>query len=112
MSLVHFYKIVDMSTGDIFIGNTVHDIEKKLKKRERKYMTIDLIDSVLCADKKFRNTLQQLYLLNEKHNNPAVCVLHDNVINKIECLCGSYYTFSNKARHLKTKKHIEFEKQN
>jgi hypothetical protein len=111
MSLVHFYKIVDMITGDIFIGNTVHDIKTKLKKREMKYMTIHLIDTVQCADKKFRNTLQQLYLLDEKHNNPSVCVNHDNKLDKIHCLCGGYYS-GNQARHMNTRKHKDYKKQN
>jgi DNA repair exonuclease SbcCD ATPase subunit len=86
MSLVNFYKIVCNDSGLIYVGSTIQPIERRLKHHEYDYKrylenkyhfvtsftiieknnyTIHLIDSVECVDRKQRDMIEALYILNE-----------------------------------------------
>jgi hypothetical protein len=90
MSLVNFYKIVCNNSGLIYVGSTIQSIERRLKQHEYNYRyylenkncfitsfliieknnyTIHLINSVQCIDKKQRNIIETLYILNESSVN-------------------------------------------
>jgi hypothetical protein len=176
MSTVNFYKIVCNSSGLVYVGSTTWTIERRLKHHEYDYRyylenkyhlvtsftiieknnyTIHLIDSVECVDKKHRDTLETLHILNENginKNQPGRDIKQYRQDNKEKlgeqkrqyyqdnkeklneyyrqyyqdnkeqisekqnekntCPCGGRYIRANKVRHMKTKKHIAFEKQN
>ena len=150
MSTVNFYKIVCFISGLTYVGSTCLSLPIRLQKHENNYREylkkknkfdssfmifergnyqIQLIESAICPDKKMRNTIEALYVLNEEAVNQRPPVqdmkeynsqyYKDNkeeIIQKkselIICSCGSRYTRTHKARHMNTKKHIAFEKQN
>jgi hypothetical protein len=85
MSAINFYKIVCNNTGAIYVGSTCKTIQQRLQRHEYDYRnflneryhfvssfiilenknySIELIDTVLCTDKKHRDTLERLYILN------------------------------------------------
>ena len=150
MSTVHFYKIVCFISGMTYVGSTClplpirlqnheHMYREYLKKKipfhpsfmifERDNYQIQLIASATCFDKKMRNTIEALYVLNEEAINERPPVQDMKEYNRqyytdnkeqikqkkselIICYCGGRYTRTHKARHMKTKKHIAYEKQN
>jgi hypothetical protein len=82
---VNFYKIVCNNTGAIYVGSTVKTIEQRLQNHENHYRlyldgkfcfitsfiilenknySIELIDSVVCTDKKHRDLIEGLHILN------------------------------------------------
>jgi len=84
---VNFYKIVCNNTGAVYVGSTCKTIEERLQQHisnyrkylnghynfvnsyivlEKKNYTVQLIDTVLCTDKKHRDTLERLHILNEE----------------------------------------------
>jgi hypothetical protein len=86
MSTVNFYRIVCLQGGATYIGSTcspIHVVLHKYENNYRRYLdgkinfhpsfivlqrgnyTIQLIDSIYCNDKKIRNTIEKLYILNE-----------------------------------------------
>jgi selenocysteine-specific translation elongation factor len=90
MSLVNFYKIVCNNSGLIYVGSTILPIERRLKQHEYNYRyylenkncfvtsfliieknnySVYLINSVQCIDKKQRNIIEALYILNESSVN-------------------------------------------
>lgn len=90
MSLVNFYKIVCNDSGAVYVGSTTQTIEKRLRKHKYNYSyylenkynyntsffiieknnyTIQLIESVICNDKKHRDILETLHILNENSIN-------------------------------------------
>jgi len=143
MPAVAIYKIVCNETKRVYVGSTCRPIERRLKQHEKDYKryldnkyhfissftvlergnyNIVLLDSVLCNDKKHRDTLETLHILNE--NNTVNRVLPcdnkqhntERIIEKIpnekfECVCGGRYIRQDKARHMKTKKHQKYEKE-
>ena len=150
MSTVHFYKIICFLSGMAYVGSTCLSLPIRLQKHENQYREylkkkipfhssfmilkrdnyqIQLIESAICPDKKMRNTIEALYVLNEEaiNEHPPVQDMKEYnrqyyIDNKEEigekkkvlilCSCGRQYTRSHKSRHMKTKKHIAFEKQN
>jgi len=176
---INFYKIICNNTGAIYVGSTCKTIEQRLQEHEnhyRRYLngifhfitsfnilenknySIELIDNVFCNDKKHRDTLERLHILNNdcvNRNQPGRDIkqyLEDNKENirekkkqyyqdnkeqireykkqyyqdnkeqrkqyyqdnkekrneKFNCPCSGKYTFTKKARHLKSKKHISY----
>lgn len=90
MSLVNFYKIVCNDSGLIYVGSTIQPIEKRLQAHEYNYRlylenrynfttsftiieknnyTIQLIECVECVDRKQRNSIELLHILNENSVN-------------------------------------------
>ena len=150
MSTVNFYKIVCFLSGMCYVGSTCLSLPIILQKHEHKYTEylkkknkfdssfmvlqrgnyqIQLIDTATCFDKKMRNTIEALYVLNEQavnerppvqdmkeYNRQYYTDNKEQIIQKkselITCSCNGRYTRTHKARHMKTKKHIAFEKQN
>ena len=150
MSTVHFYKIVCFLSGNCYVGSTCLSLPIRLQKHKHKYREylkkkipfhpsfmvlqrdnyqIQLIESAICPDKKMRNTIEALYVLNEEAVNQRPPVQDIKEYNRqyykdnkeeikqkknelIICSCNGRYTKAHKARHMKTKKHIAFEKQN
>jgi len=157
MSIVNFYKIVCNDSGAIYIGSTCSSIEKRLRSHEYNYKqylknkyhfitafsileknnyNIYLIDSIECVDKKQRDIIETLYILNENginRNHPGRDIkqrYNDNKekLNeysrkyyqenkekqqqKFNCLCGGKYTLEHKSSHMKTKKHKAYENNN
>jgi uncharacterized membrane protein len=85
MTAVNFYKITCLETKRVYVGSTTQTITLRLQKHEsdyRRYLngrshfttsftiieknnySIQLIDTVVCTDKKHRNTLERLHILN------------------------------------------------
>lgn len=187
MSLINFYKIVCNTSGAIYVGSTCMSIRIRLQKHEydyRQYLenkirfitsftileknnyNIQLIDSVECVDRKQRDSIELLHILNENcvnKNQPGRDVkqwyqdnkekvkehkkqyyqdnkeyfdeykrqyyqdnkeklnerhrqyTQDNKEQldrkrkeKINCPCGNSYTYTNKARHMKSNKHFNY----
>lgn len=90
MSLVNFYKIVCNDSGLIYVGSTIQPIEKRLQAHECNYRlylenryhfttsftiieknnyTIQLIECVECVDRKQRDSIELLHILNENSVN-------------------------------------------
>jgi hypothetical protein len=139
MSPVNFYRIVCLQGGATYIGSTcspIHVVLHKYENNYRRYLdgkinfhssfivlqrgnyTIQLIDCVQCNDKKIRNTLEELYILNEDAVNKGPPAndnkekIKQNKNEMIDCACGGQYTRTHQARHMKSKKHTNYEKQN
>ena len=187
MSLVAFYKIVCNDSGAVYVGSTCSSIRIRLQKHEfdyRQYLenkknfitsftileknnyAIQLIASVECVDRKQRDCLELLHILNENSvnkNHPGRDVKQWHLDNKeriaehkkqyyqdnkeyfdeykkqyyqdnkeklnerhkqyyqdnkeqidrkrnekINCPCGGQYTYSNKSRHMKSNKHLNY----
>lgn len=86
--------------------NTFKAIMTKEDEDEyKKQYVLNNYSKVLESKKKYRDKhkdeLKQKYLLN--HN------LHIKRKEKIMCNCGGSYTYTHKAEHLKSKKHINFQ---
>jgi len=147
MSTVNFYKIVCFLSGMTYVGSTCLSLPIRLQKHENKYREylkkkipfhpsftilkndnyrIELIESATCVDRKMRNTIEALYVLNEEAINTRQPdrdmkeYQHKYYIDNKEqiqqkkneliiCPCGGRYTRTHRARHLKTKKHIAYE---
>ena len=147
MSTVAFYKITCFITGACYVGSTRSSIEIRLQKHEHDYREylknkirfhpcftilkndnyrIELIDSVICLDKKMINIINELYVLNEEaintrqHGQDRKEYQHQYYTDNKEqiqqkrnelivCPCGGRYTRTHRARHMKTKKHIAYE---
>ena len=140
MPAVNFYKIVCGETKRVYVGSTCRPIERRLKQHEQDYKryldskyhfissfivlekknySIVLLDSVLCHDKKQRDTLETLHIINvrginrvlpgdnKQHNTEKI---NEKIPNeKFICVCGGVYIRQHKARHMKTQKHIKYE---
>jgi hypothetical protein len=135
MSTVNFYKIVCLQGGMAYVGSTcspLHVVLHKYENNYRRYLdgkinfhssfivlqrgtyTIQLIDSVQCNDKKIRNTIEALYILNEdavnqcppEHDNKEK--IKQNKNETIDCACGGKFIKTHQARHMKSKKHIAY----
>ena len=137
------YKIVDNTTGFIYVGSTTSELNVRLSKHKSSYKSflagignyitsfkvlenndydihliksydfednIDLLakekywmKKLICVNKNVGQTKEEIkeihnkYVLVNKAKLNAVCV----------CQCGINYTYQHKARHQKTKKHIE-----
>jgi hypothetical protein len=142
MPAVNFYKIVCYETNRVYVGSTCRPIERRLKQHEQDYKrylskhyhfissfvvleknnyNIVLLDSVLCEDKKHRDTLETLHILNERGVNRVLPIdnrkhntekINEKIPNeKYDCMCGSVYIRQHKARHMKSKKHLRYEKE-
>jgi hypothetical protein len=96
---------------------------------QRSNYAIQLIDSVQCLDKKIRNTIEALYILNEDAVNQRPPVqdiktyqrqyytdnkeqIKQKKNENIDCACGGKFTRTHRARHMNSKKHFDYEKQN
>lgn len=144
MPSVNFYKITCLETNRCYVGSTCRPIERRLKQHEQDYKrytenkyhymssftilekknyNITLLDSVLCNDKKHRDTVETLHILNEPDTVNRVLPINNRPHNierveekipneKFICPCGGVYIRQHKARHMKSKKHIAFENEN
>ena len=151
MASVNFYKIVCNETKRIYVGSTILPINARLNQHERNFRkyqnerysfttsyiiferknyTIELIDTVVCVDKKHRDTLETLHILNEGGVNRILPGRARNNINpvfdekqkekekdeekqndnnRMLCVCGGVYKKTTKLKHFKTKRHIKYE---
>lgn len=141
MASVNFYRIVCNETKRIYVGSTVLTIHARLNQHERNYRKyqnerysfttsyiilernnymIELIENVQCIDKKHRDTIETLHILNEggvnrilpgraRNINPVVAEVRED--NRVLCVCGGVYKRTTKAKHFKTKRHIKYEEQ-
>ena len=141
MASVNFYKIVCNETKRIYVGSTVLSIEARLNQHERNYRkhqneryhfttsyivlerknyVVQLIDTVVCVDKKQRDTIETLHILNEENvvnrilpgrarNINNVVLERENI--SIGCPCGGVYKRTTKSKHYKTKRHIKYEEE-
>ena len=143
MSSVNFYKIICAETKRVYVGSTVLTIQKRLNQHERNYRkflngrynfvssyivlekknyTVELIDTIECNDRKHRDLVEGLHIINERAVNriipggerkvyrEGVPRLYDVHVQgeRTECPCGGRYIRQHRNKHFNTKKHKKY----
>ena len=98
-SQAKIYKLT-CETGKVYIGSTIrllsnrmckhkeeHNIKREKRRKEHREENRERLNAV---EKKYRENNQ------------------DRINEKFTCECGGKYIYSNKARHLKSKKHLNY----
>jgi hypothetical protein len=136
------YKIFSDKTDLIYIGSTIRTLNIRLsehklrnKKNIKQILDIDpnlkieLLESYPCKNKNELETRERYYIENNDCVNKTIPTrskneymkeyhnAHKEQINEQKsktyiCECSSTITLGCKARHLRTKKHLEFIKNN
>lgn len=103
------YKILESDNYDIvLVENYPCNNREELHSRERYF-----IDSFNCVNKNIPTQTQQEWAIKhrESHRKSSKVYYETNkhiITEKHDCVCGSEYTTHHKARHLKTKRHLNY----
>ena len=128
------YKVTCGETGNVYIGSTVRSLNVRLNDHNtssnrcetRDFINpkIELLEDYPCETRdelhwKEREWMEKTDCVNERR--PIVTLEEyrerhkkykkenrEKINEKFNCECGGKFTCSNKAHHLKTKKHIKF----
>lgn len=130
---LRIYKIVDDTNGNCYIGSTTKTLRERLKEHE--YNMIRWMEGRYCWVTSFeilnnndyhielveeieqyedRNHIEGRYIreaqncVNKKVMGRSQEETYQLRKQKVECECGGCYTLRHKAKHLKTKKHLDY----
>ena len=123
---VYIYKLYN--ENDCYIGSTKHSLHKRLSQHKSphnrccskliieqgdyKMEQIDEVDS----NERFKREQEYIDALSTLNQHTCYSPYRDNYHRqyflahreKLNCECGSMYTYDHKARHFKSQKHINF----
>jgi len=123
---VYIYKLYN--SNDCYIGSTKHSLHKRLSQHMSKHnrccskliieqgdCKMEQIDDV-DSNERFKREQEYIDALSTLNQHTCYSPYRDNYHRqyflahreKLNCECGSMYTYDHKARHFKSQKHINF----